>query len=251
MGYIGSDYTQQLTTPAIDYFSGNGVTTTFTLTRPVTSVFSVEVVVNGVQQNPRTAYTINQAGNIVFDGAPSSGVNNIYVMYNSLVSQFVVPSPGTVQPNSLSGPNAPTWNTAGDLILAGALVAVRPENVQTGSYTLQLSDNGDVVAMNNAGTANVIIPPDSTANFPIGSVVWICRIGSGTTTLTAGAGVSLSKTGNFALNEEIYVRKRAANTWIVVDAPSKPVGTGGTLTVSGGYNIHTFSSVGASNFTLS
>jgi hypothetical protein len=102
MSYIGANYTQQLTTPAIDYFSGNGVTTTFTLTRSVTSVFSVEVVVNGVQQNPRTAYTINQAGNLVFDGAPSVGTNNIYVMYNSQVGQFVTPSPGTVGTSALA-----------------------------------------------------------------------------------------------------------------------------------------------------
>ena len=120
MSYIGAEPSQQITTPAIDYFSGNGVTTTFTLTRAVTSVFSVEVVVNGVQQNPRTAYTINQAGNIVFDGAPSAGTNNIYVMYNSQVGQFVTPSPGTVNTNALaeitnirSGTNNFTLQTGG------------------------------------------------------------------------------------------------------------------------------------------
>ena len=120
MSYIGATPSQQLVTPAIDYFSGNGVTTTFTLTRAVTSVFSVEVVVNGVQQNPRTAYSINQAGNLVFDGAPSAGTNNIYVMYNSQVGQFVTPSPGTVQPSSISA-GGPTWDANGNVVVNGNL----------------------------------------------------------------------------------------------------------------------------------
>ena len=34
-------------------------------------------------------------------------------------------------------------------------------------------------------------------------------------------------------------------------ASGKLVGTGGTLTVSGGYNTHTFTSIGNSTFTIS
>jgi hypothetical protein len=249
MSYIGANFTQQITTPAIDYFSGNGIATTFTLTRPVTSVFSVEVVVNGVQQNPRTAYSINQAGNLVFDGAPSAGTNNIYVMYNSQVSQFVTPSPGTVQPSSISA-GGPTWDVTGDLTVPGTVVSIRRENIQTSNYTLALSDNSDVVAMNNSGAATITIPPNSAVPFPIGTVIWITRVGGGAVTLAAGAGVTLTRTGNMSQNEELYIRKRGENSWITVDAPTKPVGSGGTLTVAGGYNIFTFSATGSASFTL-
>jgi hypothetical protein len=96
MSYIGSDYTQQLTTPAVDYFNGNGVTTTFQLTRSVTSVNAIQVVVNNVPQNAREAYGITSSNQIVFTSAPSAGTNNIYVIYDSQVGQFVTPSPGTV-----------------------------------------------------------------------------------------------------------------------------------------------------------
>jgi hypothetical protein len=96
MSYIGSTYTQQLTTPAVDYFNGNGVTTTFQLTRAVTSVNAIQVVVNNVPQNSRDAYGINASNQIVFTSAPSAGTNNIYVVYDSQVGQFVTPSPGTV-----------------------------------------------------------------------------------------------------------------------------------------------------------
>jgi hypothetical protein len=249
MSYIGATPSQQLITPAVDYFSGNGAATTFTLTRSVTSVFSVRVVVNGVEQNPRTAYTINQAGNLVFDGAPSAGTNNIYVVYNSQVGQFVTPSPGTVQPSSISA-GGPTWDVTGDLNVPGTVVSIRRENIQTSNYTLALTDNSDVVAMNNSGAATITIPPNSAVAFPVGTVVWITRVGGGTVTLAAGAGVTLTRTGNMSQNEELYVRKRGENSWIVVDAPTKPVGSGGTLTVAGGYNIFTFTATGASTFTL-
>ena len=83
MAYLGNSYTQQVIQPASDVFSGNGVTTTFTLTRPLQSVFQVEVVVDNVQQNPYTAFSINASNQIVFTGAPPSGTNNIYVLYNT------------------------------------------------------------------------------------------------------------------------------------------------------------------------
>jgi hypothetical protein len=248
MSYIGATPSQQLIAPAVDYFSGNGINSTFTLTRQVTSVFSVRVVVNGVEQNPRTAYTINQAGNLVFDGAPSAGTNNIYVVYNSQVGQFVTPSPGTVQPSSIS-PGGPTWDINGNLRIGGALISSILENVQTASYTLALSDQGFVVAMNNGSAATVTVPPDSSVLFPVGAVLYICRIGAGTVTLSAGAGVSLSKIGTFAPSEQITLRKRAANTWIIIDSPSSPAATGGTITNAAGYRINSFTA-GAGTLTI-
>jgi hypothetical protein len=244
MSYIGADYTQQLTTPAIDYFSGNGVTTTFTLTRSVTSVFSVEVVVNGVQQNPRTAYTINQAGNLVFDGAPSAGTNNIYVMYNSQVGQFVTPSPGTVNPRSLS------FDGNGAFVVDGVLSGLVTENIQTSNYTITISDRGRAVVFNNSSAVTVTIPADSAQNFPIGSVVYITKVSTGSLTLAGAPGVTISKSGNLGTGEELYVRKRAANTWIVVAAPTNPTGTGGSISNSGIYTVHQFTSPGSGTFTL-
>jgi hypothetical protein len=38
MAYIGNTVENQGFTPAIDYFNGNGVTVTFTLSRPIASV---------------------------------------------------------------------------------------------------------------------------------------------------------------------------------------------------------------------
>lgn len=95
MSYVGNTNTTQAFTPAIDYFSGNGSTVAFTLSRPVASVAQVQVVVNNVAQNPTDAYTILN-NTITFTGAPSSGTNNIYVYYTSPITQVIQPGQGTV-----------------------------------------------------------------------------------------------------------------------------------------------------------
>jgi hypothetical protein len=124
------------------------------------------------------------------------------------------------------------------------------ENVKTGSHTLELADQGRVVSMQSSSNTTITVPTDSTANFPIGSLVYMNRLGSGTVTLAAADGVTVTRTGLFAVSEEMYIRKRAANNWITVDSPVNPVGSGGTLTSVSGANVHTYTSVGTSTFNV-
>jgi len=87
MAYIGNDPQNQGFTPAIDYFNGNGVTVTFTLSRPVASVAQLIVAIDNVIQNPSSSFTV--AGNaITFSSAPLSGTNNIWVEYTSLITTY-------------------------------------------------------------------------------------------------------------------------------------------------------------------
>jgi hypothetical protein len=99
MSYIGNTLTTQGFSPAIDYFSGTGSQTAFTLSRPVASVAQVQVVVNNVTQNPSTAYTVS-GNTITFTGAPSIGTNNIYVSYTSPITQTqaLTQSPSVIGP---------------------------------------------------------------------------------------------------------------------------------------------------------
>jgi hypothetical protein len=102
MGYIGNNSTVQNFTPTVDYFNGNGSTTSFTLSRSVGSVFDIQAFIENVPQNPSSAFTV--AGNVItFTSAPPSGTNNIYVRYTSPVTQLVKPAPGTVGPTELAG----------------------------------------------------------------------------------------------------------------------------------------------------
>ena len=95
MSYLGNTPTQQGFIPAIDYFSGNGSTVAFTLSRPVASVAQVQATIENVPQNPGTAFTVS-GNTITFDGAPPSGTNNIYVYYTSPITTVIQPGQGTV-----------------------------------------------------------------------------------------------------------------------------------------------------------
>jgi hypothetical protein len=87
MAFIGNSVQNQGFTPAIDYFNGNGVTVTFTLSRPIASVAQVIVAVDNVIQNPSSAFGV--VGNsITFTSAPLSGTNNIWVEYTSLITTY-------------------------------------------------------------------------------------------------------------------------------------------------------------------
>lgn len=134
--------------------------------------------------------------------------------------------------------------------VAGTLTALRTENEKTSNHTLELIDRDRVVAMNSASNLTVTVPNDSSVNFPAGSVVYIVRLGSGSVTLAAAGGVTLSKTGTFGPGEELYVRKRAANNWIVVDSPVDPPVTGGTESEENGIGVNFFTGTGANNLTI-
>jgi len=95
MAVIGNSSTQQAFTPAIDYFSGTGSATAFTLSRPVASVAQVQVTIDNVAQNPSSAFTVS-SNTITFTSAPLSGTNNIYVYYTSPITQVIAPGQSTV-----------------------------------------------------------------------------------------------------------------------------------------------------------
>ena len=111
MSYIGNTQQNQSYVPAIDYFSGNGSTTAFTLSRPVASVAAVQAVISNVPQNPGSAFTVS-GSTITFTSAPPSGTNNIYVYYTSPNTQLVQPGQGTVGTTQLA--NGSVTNTKTD-----------------------------------------------------------------------------------------------------------------------------------------
>ena len=120
MSYIGNTSTTQSFTPAIDYFSGTGSATAFTLSRPVASVAQVQVTIDNVAQNPSSAYTVS-GSTITFTSAPLSGTNNIYVRYTSPITQVIAPGQGTVTATSMASSTG-----SGAVVLATSPTLVTP-----------------------------------------------------------------------------------------------------------------------------
>ena len=98
MAYLGTsssiyDPTRTIASPKdADRFSGNGSTTSFTLSRSVQKAVDLDVYVENVSQEPLTAFDASGTS-LTFTGAPPSGTNNIYVVYRNFDSgaQVTVP----------------------------------------------------------------------------------------------------------------------------------------------------------------
>jgi len=159
MAYIGNTAETQGFIPAVDFFSGNGSTTAFTLSRPVASVAQVQATIENVPQNPGTAFTVS-GNTITFDGAPASGTNNIYVYYTSPITQVIQPSQGTVGLTQLTA----TGNASSSTFLRGdnswQVVSVTPTAISD-----QL----------NASTGYFDLPAGTTAQRPVSPVNGMIR----------------------------------------------------------------------------
>jgi hypothetical protein len=90
-------------------------------------------------------------------------------------------------------------------------------NVQTGtSYTLVLADAFTMVAMDNASANTLIVPPNSTVAFPVGTRIDLSQDGAGQTTVAAGAGVTIRTPETLKIRKQwgkATLIKRAADTW--------------------------------------
>lgn len=142
MAFIGNTPTTQAFIPAVDFFSGNGSTTAFTLSRPVASVAQIQAVVENVPQMPGDAYTVS-GNTITFTSAPASGTNNVYVYYTSPITQVIGPSQGTVLPASLST-GGPSWDINGTTtsvtLRASNGIFVNAQSISS-NYTVAATDN--------------------------------------------------------------------------------------------------------------
>jgi hypothetical protein len=141
-----------------------------------------------------------------------------------------------------------------ELRVAGLATRLAVENVQSSSYTCVLADAGKVVTMDNTSSATITIPPNSSVAFPIGTIISIARINTGSVALTAGAGVTLTgntSTGAMFAGEELICRKRSTDTWLVISgapASSAYSASGGTVSTAGGFRLHQFTSVTSYTF---
>lgn len=188
------------------------------------------------------------AGAALTDNNSDAATN--YLTFTTSTSGFLTAARVATTTRVLSyQPSTGTLSTT-EMTVNGNLRHLRTENVKTASHTLELADWGKNVTFNNSTSATVTVPPNSSVAFAIGTIIYITKVGTGDLTLAAGAGVTLNKTGNFNDDEEIYLRQRSANNWIVVDQSTSLTGTGGSVSSAGGYTIHTYSSTGNDTFVL-
>jgi hypothetical protein len=100
MAYIGSTPQTSTFTSGADQFNGNDSDLNFTLSREIYNVNDIEVLVENVQQDPFTAYTVSGT-TLSFTEAPPTGTGNIVVIYRSYIVSRIVPDEDVIQASML------------------------------------------------------------------------------------------------------------------------------------------------------
>lgn len=212
MSYIGNGPDVNAFTIGIDRFNGTGACTEFTLTRDIDDAKAIEVIVNGVQQDPDNAYTVTN-GLITFSEAPSSGTDNIVVTYRApVVVTFNQVSATQLQANSVTqtaiAPNAIVSTKISALSVTGdklGLNSISSNNIAPGAITGNamsvnvISSNnialgaitGNLIP-NNAVSGNNIVPNSIRANNIVAGEIKGNLIGTGAISSNhfAGGGVT-------------------------------------------------------------
>ena len=180
MGALGNTAQQQVFQPAIDYFSGNGATAQFTLSRPVASVAQIIVSVANVIQNPNTFSVNNNI--LTLGGNAPTGTNNIWVQYQTSIVQVNQPGQGTVGASQLQ---------AGAALANIGAGGVTPSYLSTGSPSWDANAN----LMFNSGYGSVATAYACRA--------WVNFNGTGTVAIRASGNVSSitdNGTGDYTVN---------------------------------------------------
>jgi len=234
MSYIGNTSTQQLYSPTVDYFSGNGSTTAFILSRPAASVADVQVTIDNVAQNPSSAYTVS-GSTITFTSAPLSGTNNIYVRYTSLVTQSIAPGQGTVTATSFvssTGTGAGVFQTSPTIttpvissLSSASATALTLQSAGTTAITVDTSQNVGVgitsptakLHVSSSTTGSVIVQKWTDSATDTGYLTTIsgggCGVGAGGfLALGSGGGASFTERMRIDSSGRVLVGLTSANT---------------------------------------
>lgn len=91
------------------------------------------------------------------------------------------------------------------------------------AYTFGLQDTVGVVPFTRATAVAATVPPSSSVNFPLGSVITVLQQGAGTVTITAGGGVTINRVSGAALTTggqytACQIIKTATDVWTLFGA---------------------------------
>ena len=130
MSFIGNTPQTSTFSSGADQFNGNNSDPNFTLSREIYNVNDIEVLVENVQQDPFTSYTVSGT-TLSFTEAPPTGTGNIVVTYRSYIVSRIVPDEDVIQPSMLQANSVTTAAIAGGAVQANNLAAT---TVSGGNY---------------------------------------------------------------------------------------------------------------------
>jgi hypothetical protein len=118
---------------------------------------------------------------------------------------------GSVTTRTLYQNQGGTWT--------GIAVAAPPATTVTASYTLLAGDANKTLLVNAGSAATITVPASTTVAFPVGTVIKILALGSGTVTVAPAADVTVNSLGAHTAIAGQYgeatLRCTDTDTWIL------------------------------------
>jgi hypothetical protein len=166
-------------------------------------------------------------------GATSLAANAVVLGNGTSAVQTVAPS---TSGNVLTS-NGTTWVSSA----APSGAVAYPQNIQSGSYTLVLSDAGKQIYSTNSAPQTITIPTNASVAFPIGTIITFFNMGSSTITLST-TGVSIFPIGSLtsvsnpriASGVPMQIVKTATDAWNILVGTAQTSATASYLIVGGG-----------------
>ena len=162
MPFIGKEPLNAFNFPTKDSFNGDGSTTAFTLSRPVTTASDLEVFVGNVQQEPTTAYTVANT-TLTFTGTPATGTNNIYAIHRGGGTQLLTQAGGLDGDfgNLIASGNA---TISGNLTVTGNIIGDVEITGTTPKLTIGDADAEDSTLVFDGNAQDYYIALDDSAD---------------------------------------------------------------------------------------
>jgi len=208
---------------------GTGVTDTLSLigTSGNGTVTNAAIIFKVGNNGATTAATILNNGKIGIGSTPDAS-SLLDITTTSL--GLGLPSMTSTQRDAITSPRngLVVYNStdhAPSLRANGAWVnmptPIKSINSQTGtSYTLVIGDIDKLITLSNTSAITLTIPPESSVNFPVGTVIDICQLNTGQVTVSPGSGVTINSADS---RNKLRVRyssgsivKSGTNTWILI-----------------------------------
>ena len=224
MSYIGNEPGVTNFVLGLDRFNGTGACTQFTLTRTIDDANALEVLVNSIQQDPTSSYSVS-AGLLTFTEAPSNGANNIVVIYRSTTTITFTNvttaqiADGAVTSSKLASGSV-TTQTIADGSVTGVklgLTAINANNIVDGAITgvkLGLTSiTGDKMVANTIGSSNLTITGVSAGTHGSSSAIPILVVDAQGRVLSA-SNTSVTSTSVFANSSQLTANSSSGNVLI-------------------------------------
>lgn len=225
MAVIGNSLAPYFTAVSTDVFSANGTGNTFSLSRNISNLGDIEVVVNNIQQNPYSGSYSVSGNTLTFSEAPLSGSNNVVVTYRQATLGSTIPTPNTVGNNALQRDLSLTGNTTTQHLVPAANITYDIGTTNMRYRDLYLSGNtinlGDIKLSTNGTSFSVANATGGVFASALGNTVITGTLTSNTTTITG----NVSVTGNTVLTGTLAIANATGNTFSVISNGQILVGT--------------------------